>query len=94
MRIAVIGSFGTSGDQHYRVHQPAAPLAADPLTLTMTMDLEAFRLICQSRLLGSSRHRSRLSARFTRTTPSRSTPLSRARHQHANNAYLSLQQQR
>jgi tetratricopeptide (TPR) repeat protein len=75
MRIVVIGSFGSSGDQHYRVHQPAAALAAlsgvevfevhpaarhrdaaalaaDLLVLTMTLDLEAFRLIRQRRLLG------------------------------------------
>ena len=30
MRIVLIGSFGSSGDQHYRVHQPAAALAALP----------------------------------------------------------------
>ena len=75
MRIVLIGSFVSSGDQHYRVHQPAAALAALPgvemfevhpdaryrdaaalaadlFVLTMTLDLEVFRLICQRRLLG------------------------------------------
>ncbi|QNJ28751.1 hypothetical protein SynA1524_01048 [Synechococcus sp. A15-24] len=33
MRIVLIGSFGSSSDQHYRVHQPAAALAADLLVL-------------------------------------------------------------
>lgn len=27
LRLALIGSFGTSGDQRYRLHQPAAALA-------------------------------------------------------------------
>ena len=75
MRIVVVGSFGSQGDPQYRVHQPAAALAAlpgfevfelhpdavardaaalaaDVLVLTMTLDVEALRLIRQRRLLG------------------------------------------
>ena len=75
MRIVIVGSFGSQGDPQYRVHQPAAALAAlpgvevfevhpeasacdvvalaaDVLVLTMTLDVEALRLMRQRRLLG------------------------------------------
>ena len=75
LRIVQIGGFGDSGDNVYRMHEPAsalarrpdvemyevhpqarhrdaAALAADVLVLTMTLDVEVFRLIHLRRLAG------------------------------------------